>query len=261
MDTALWAAKTALEAQETRLTVISNNIANINTSGYKRSRADFEDLLYQNVRQAGAQSSQQTTIPSGLYLGTGSHVVATEKLFRQGSLQQTGNPLDLAISGRGFFQVLLPDGSLAYTRDGSFQTDSTGALVTASGYKVQPAVTLPTNALSVTVGQDGVISVTQPGTSASVQVGTLQLFDFVNPTGLEPRGENLFVETAASGVATSGTPASNGLGNLTQGSLETSNVDVAEELVSMIETQRAYEVSSKAIATADGMLQYLTTNA
>ena len=260
MDTALWAAKTGLDAQHTRLTVISNNIANINTTGYKRGRVAFEDLLYQNVRQAGAQSSQQTELPSGLYLGTGVRVVATEKLFTQGSLEQTGNPLDVAITGRGFFQILLPDGSLAYTRDGGFQMNADGELVNASGYQLQPGITVPGDALSVTVGRDGVVSVTQPGQTAPVQVGSLQLFDFVNATGLEPRGENLLVETASSGAPTSGTPGTNGLGILVQSSLETSNVNVVEELVGMIETQRAYEINSKAISTADEMLSYLTNS-
>ena len=260
MDTALWAAKTGLDAQHTRLTLISNNIANINTTGYKRGRVAFEDLLYQNVRQAGAQSSQQTELPSGLYLGTGVRVVATEKLFTQGSLEQTGNPLDVAITGRGFFQILLPDGSLAYTRDGGFQMNADGELVSSSGYQLQPGITLPGDALSVTIGRDGVVSVTQPGQTAPVQVGSLQLFDFVNATGLEPRGENLLVETASSGAPTSGTPGTNGLGILVQSSLETSNVNVVEELVGMIETQRAYEINSKAISTADEMLSYLTNS-
>jgi flagellar basal-body rod protein FlgG len=260
MDTALWAAKTGLDAQHTRLTLISNNIANINTTGYKRGRVAFEDLLYQNVRQAGAQSSQQTELPSGLYLGTGVRVVATEKLFTQGSLEQTGNPLDVAITGRGFFQILLPDGSLAYTRDGGFQMNSDGELVNSSGYQLQPGITLPGDAISVTIGRDGVVSVTQPGQTAPVQVGSLQLFDFVNATGLEPRGENLLVETASSGAPTSGTPGTNGLGILVQSSLETSNVNVVEELVGMIETQRAYEINSKAISTADEMLSYLTNS-
>ena len=260
MDTALWAAKTGLDAQHTRLTLISNNIANINTTGYKRGRVAFEDLLYQNVRQAGAQSSQQTERPSGLYLGTGVRVVATEKLFTQGSLEQTGNPLDVAITGRGFFQILLPDGPLAYTRDGGFQVNADGELVNSSGYQLQPGITLPGDALSVTIGRDGVVSVTQPGQTAPVQVGSLQLFDFVNATGLEPRGENLLVETASSGAPTSGTPGTNGLGILVQSSLETSNVNVVEELVGMIETQRAYEINSKAISTADEMLSYLTNS-
>jgi flagellar basal-body rod protein FlgG len=260
MDTALWAAKTGLDAQHTRLTVISNNIANINTAGFKKGRVAFEDLLYQNIRQAGAQSSQQTELPSGLYLGTGVRVVATEKLHTQGSLEQTGNPLDVAVSGRGFFQILLPDGSLAYTRDGSFQMNSDGEVVTSSGYQLQPGVTLPGDALSITIGRDGVVSVIQPGNTAPVQIGSLQLYDFVNPSGLEPRGENLLVETASSGAPTSGTPGTNGLGTLVQSSLETSNVNVVEELVGMIETQRAYEINSKAISTSDEMLRYLTNN-
>ena len=260
MDTALWAAKTGLEAQHTRLAVISNNIANLNTTGFKRSRVAFEDMLYQNVRQAGAQSSEQTSLPSGLYLGTGVRIVATEKLYTQGSIEQTGKPLDVAITGRGFFQIQLPDGSLAYTRAGSFQVNADGEVVDPSGYRLQPGITLPPDAQSVTIGRDGVITVTQPGSTAPVQVGNLQLYDFVNPTGLEPRGENLLIETAASGTPTSGTPGNSGLGVIVQSALETSNVNVVEELVGMIETQRAYEVSSKAISTSDEMLRYLTNN-
>lgn len=260
MDTALWAAKTGLEAQHMRLAVISNNIANINTTGFKRARLAFEDLLYQNVRQAGAQSSEQSSLPSGLYLGTGVRPVATEKLYTQGSIEQTGKPLDVAITGRGFFQILLPDGSLAYTRDGSFQINADGELVDANGYRLQPGITLPADALSVTIGRDGVVSVMQPGSTATVQVGSLQLFDFINPTGLEPRGGNLLVETTASGAPTSGTPGTNGLGILAQSSLETSNVNVVEELVGMIEAQRAYEISSKALSTSDEMLRYLTNS-
>lgn len=258
MNPALWAAKTGLDAQQTRMTVTSNNLANVNTTGYKKSRAVFEDLLYQNVRQVGASTSQDTLAPTGLSLGTGVRVVATEKNYSQGNMQTTGNTLDVAISGRGFFQVLLPDGTFGYTRDGSFKTNAQGELVTASGYRVQPGITIPDGAQSVTIGKDGVITVALAGQATPVQVGTLEIFDFINPAGLQPRGENLLVETAASGTPQGGTPGLNGLGMIEQGVLESSNVNVVEELVNMIETQRAYEMNSKAISTTDRMLEYIT---
>lgn len=258
MIRSLWISKTGLDAQQTQMDVISNNLANVSTNGFKRSRAVFEDLLYQNLRQPGAQSSQQTQLPSGLQLGTGVRPVATERIFTQGNLQQTGNDKDVAIQGQGFFQVLLPDGTTAYTRDGSFQTDSQGQLVTSSGFSVQPAITIPANAQSISIGRDGTVSVTQPGSSSAVQVGTLQLSTFVNPAGLLSKGENLYTETAASGTASTNTPGSNGAGLLSQGYVETSNVNVVEELVNMIQTQRAYEINSKAISTSDEMLQKLT---
>ena len=258
MIRSLWIAKTGLEAQQTQMDVISNNLANVSTSGFKRSRAVFEDLLYQTLRQPGAQSSQQTSLPSGLQLGTGVRTSATEKIFTQGNLQQTSNSLDVAIQGRGFFQVLMPDGSAAYTRDGSFQVDSQGQLVTASGFPVQPAIVIPADATSVTVGRDGTVSVQQPGSAAPVQVGSMQLVSFINPAGLQSQGENLFSETAASGTPSANTPGTSGLGLINQGYVETSNVNVAEELVNMIQTQRAYEINSKAISTSDQMLQRLT---
>ncbi len=260
MNPALWIAKTGLDAQQTRMSVISNNLANVNTAGFKRSRAVFEDLLYQTVRQPGAQSSEDTQLPSGLLLGTGVRTVATEKLFGQGSIVQTDNSLDVAIQGRGFLQVLLPDGSLGYTRDGSFQLDSQGQLVTSSGYTVQPGITVPENAQSVTIGLDGTVSVLVAGNVSPTEVGTLQLSDFINPAGLQAMGQNLFLETAASGSPQTGTPGLNGLGTLHQGAVESSNVNTVEELVNMIETQRAYEMNAKAIATADQMLQYVNNN-
>ncbi len=258
MNPALWAAKTGLDAQQTRMTVTANNLANVNTNGFKKSRAVFEDLLYQHVRQVGGSTSQDTLSPSGLSLGTGVRVVATEKTYTQGNLTQTGNALDLAVQGRGFFQVLLPDGTLAYTRDGAFQVNQQGELVTSSGYLVQPGITIPEGAQSITIGADGVVTVQLAGQAAPVQVGTLQLADFVNPAGLQPRGENLLLESAASGPAQVGPPGVNGLGTLAQGALESSNVNVVEELVNMIETQRAYEMNSKAISTTDQMLEYIT---
>ncbi len=258
MNPALWAAKTGLDAQQTRMTVTSNNLANVNTTGFKKGRAVFEDLLYQNVRQVGGSTSQDTLAPTGLSLGTGVRVVATEKNYSQGNMQNTGNALDLAVNGRGFFQVLMPDGTFGYTRAGNFQTNAQGELVTASGYRVQPALTLPDATQSVTIGKDGVVTVQLAGQANPMQVGTIQLFDFINPAGLQPRGENMLVETAASGTAQGGTPGLNGLGMLEQGSLEASNVNVVEELVNMIETQRAYEMNSKAISTTDRMLEYVT---
>ena len=257
MIRSLWIAKTGLDAQQMQLDVIANNLANVSTNGFKRSRAVFEDLLYQTLRQPGAQSSQQTQLPSGLQLGTGVHPVATEKIFTQGNMQQTGNPLDLAIRGNGFLQVLQPDGSTAYTRDGSFQIDAQGVLVTASGFAVQPQITIPANVQSITIGQDGTVSVQQAGTAKPTQVGAIQLVSFINPAGLQSAGENLYLETAASGTPSANTPGSNGLGRLSQGFLETSNVNVVEELVSMIQAQRAYEINSKVITTSDQMLQKL----
>ncbi|MDA8260101.1 MAG: flagellar basal-body rod protein FlgG [Betaproteobacteria bacterium] len=258
MIRSLWIAKTGLDAQQTQMDVISNNLANVSTSGFKRARAVFEDLLYQTIRQPGAQSSEQTQLPSGLQIGTGVKPVATERIFTQGNLQQTGNSKDVAIQGNGFFQVLMPDGTTSYSRDGSFQLDANGQLVTASGYAVQPAITIPPDTQSLTIARDGTVSVQQAGSATPVTVGTLQLAMFVNPAGLQSLGENLYGETAASGTPSSNAPGSNGAGLLNQGYVETSNVNVVEELVNMIQTQRAYEINSKAIQTSDQMLQRLT---
>lgn len=253
-------ARTGLEAQQTNLDVISGNLANVSTNGYKRSRAVFEDLLYQNLRQSGAQSSQQTQLPTGLTIGTGVRPVATARIHTQGNLQQTNNSLDVAINGQGFFQVLLPDGTLGYTRAGDFQLNASGQLVTASGYTLQPAITIPAGAQSVTIGNDGTVSVQLAGQSSPTTVGSIQLADFVNPAGLQPRGENLLAESASSGTAQTSNPGQNGLGTILQGSVESSNVNVVEEMVNMIETQRAYEMNTKAIETTDQMLQYLSSN-
>ena len=260
MTQALWIAKTGLDAQQTRMAVVSNNLANVNTTGFKQSRVVFEDLLYQTVRQPGGQSSQDTELPSGMNLGTGVRVVATEKLFAQGSILQTDNALDVAIKGRGFFRIQLPDGDSAYTRDGSFQRNAEGQMVTASGYVVEPGINIPDGAQTITIGGDGVISVKLAGIPTPTQVGTLETVDFINPVGLQPIGENLFIETSSSGPAQPGTPGANGLGSLAQGALEGSNVNVVAELVNMIETQRAYEMNSKAIQTSDQMMQYLNNN-
>jgi flagellar basal-body rod protein FlgG len=258
MIRSLWIAKTGMDAQQTQLDVISNNLANVGTNGYKRQVAQFEDLLYQNLRQAGASSSQQTQLPTGLQLGTGVQLVATPRVFSQGNLQQTSNQFDMAITGNGFFQVQMPDGTTAFTRDGSFHIDSAGQLVNSSGFALSPAVTIPPTAQSVTIGADGTVSVTLPGQATAQNIGAVQLAGFINPAGLESKGQNLFAETSASGTPTANTPGTNGLGTLQQGYVETSNVNVVEELVSMIQTQRAYELNSKAISTSDQMLQRLS---
>ena len=258
MIRSLWTAKTGLDAQQTHLDVIAHNLANVSTNGFKRQRAVFEDLLYQNLRQPGAQSTQQTQIPSGLTIGVGVRTVATEHIHTQGSLQRTENSLDMAINGAGYFQIQMPDGTLAYTRSGAFQRDSTGQIVTPSGYPLSPAITIPADAIAITIGRDGIVSVTQTGNTTPTQLGNVQLATFVNPGGLQSTGENLFVETASSGTPTPNTPGSNGAGLLNQGMVETSNVNVAEELVNMIQTQRAYEMNSKVVSTSDQMLARLT---
>jgi flagellar basal-body rod protein FlgG len=254
---ALWISKTGLDAQQTKMDVIANNLANVSTNGFKRMRPVFEDLLYQTLRQPGAQSSELTRLPSGLQMGTGVRPVATENIFLQGGLQQTGNPRDVAIQGEGFFQILLPDGTLAYTRDGAFQSDQDGQLVTASGFLLQPAITIPPNTLSITIARDGTVSALTAGTAAPLPVGNIQLTNFINPAGLQRFGENLYLETASSGVPNPEIPGINGTGLLNQGFVETSNVNVVEELVEMIQTQRAYEINSRSIQTSDQMLQRL----
>jgi flagellar basal-body rod protein FlgG len=260
MDASLWVAKTGLDAQQTRMNVISNNLANVNTTGFKRDRAVFEDLLYQNIRQAGGQTGADTQAPTGFQLGTGVRVMATEKIVAQGNMQTTENSLDIAIAGDGYFQIAQPDGTIAYTRDGNFNLDNAGQIVTSSGQLLQPAITVPANASSVTIGQDGTVSVElQAGGGAQV-LGQIQLARFINSAGLQSMGQNLLKETPASGPPQVGNAGVDGIGVLMQGALEASNVNVVEEMVSMIETQRAYEINSKAISTVDGMLQYLNNN-
>ncbi|MET0382442.1 MAG: flagellar basal-body rod protein FlgG [Burkholderiaceae bacterium] len=253
----LWISKTGMEAQQLQLDNISHNLANVATTGYKKSHAEFEDLIYQNLRQSGSASSDQTQLPNGLQVGLGVRPVATARDFTQGSLQQTGNTLDVAISGNGFLQVTMPDGTTGYTRDGSLKLDANGQVVTNNGYIVQPGITIPANTQSISIAADGTVSVTVPGTSTPSTVGQLQLANFANPAGLDPKGENLYAETASSGSPSAAAPGTNGLGRLQQGFLETSNVNVVEELVAMISTQRAYELNSKAIQTSDQMLQRL----
>ncbi|APV51390.1 flagellar basal-body rod protein FlgG [Betaproteobacteria bacterium GR16-43] len=257
MIRSLWIAKTGLDAQQTQLDVISNNLANVSTNGFKRSRAVFEDLLYQNMKTPGSPTSSQTNSPTGLQVGTGVRPVAAARIHTQGNLQQTGNPMDLAIAGQGFFQIQLPDGTTAYSRDGNFHVDQNGQMVNSNGNPLSPAITIPANALSVNIGQDGTVTATVSGQTAPATLGQVQVASFTNPAGLESRGQNLYVETVASGSPTASAPGTNGLGVLNQGYVETSNVNVVEELVSMIQTQRAYEINSKAVTVSDQMLQKL----
>jgi len=254
----LWISKTGLSAQDKAMASISNNLANVSTTGYKRERAVFQDLLYQVDKQPGAQSSQSTQLPSGLQTGTGVKTVATQKMHTAGNLSVTDQPLDIGVNGRGYLQVLLPDGETGYTRDGQLQLSSTGELVNAQGFPIQPSITIPDNTLNITIGSDGVISATVAGSSTPTQVGNLQLVDFINPTGLQAIGGNLYKETAATGSPTAGTPGLSGLGTIEQGVLEGSNVNIVEELVNMITTQRAYEMNTKVISTSDQMLQFVT---
>jgi flagellar basal-body rod protein FlgG len=255
----MWVAKTGLDAQQTRMNVISNNLANVNTTGFKRDRAVFEDLLYQNIRQAGGQTDATSQAPTGLMLGTGVRVVATEKLHSQGNMVNSQNPLDIAIAGDGFFQIAQSDGTIAYTRDGNFKLSATGQIVTSNGSLLQPAITVPTTAASVTVGRDGTVSV-ELSTGGQQVLGQLQVARFVNPSGLQSMGQNLMKETPASGAPQVVRPTQGGAGSLMQGTLEASNVNVVEEMVNMIETQRAYEINSKAISAVDGMLKYVNQN-
>lgn len=257
MIRSLWIAKTGMEGQQNKLDAISNNLANVGTNGYKRGSVVFEDLMYQNLRPAGSATSEQTQLPTGLQVGLGVRTAASTRNFSQGTLQNTGNNLDIAIKGQGFFQIQLPDGSTGYTRDGSFQLDSGGQMVTNAGYVLQPGITVPANATSVTIAENGSVQATIPGQVALQTLGQIQLASFINPAGLESRGGNLFAETPASGTPNAAAPGDNGLGTLQRGFLEGSNVNVVEELVSMIATQRAYELNSKAIQTSDQMLQKL----
>jgi len=260
MDASMWIAKTGLDAQQTRMSVISNNLANVNTTGFKRDRASFEDMLYQNLRQPGSQVNAGEQAPTGLMLGTGVRIVATEKTHTQGSLVTTKNALDLAVQGEGFFQIAQSDGTVAYTRDGSFKLSSTGQLVTANGAALQPAITIPANVASVSVGQDGTVSVETAAGGGAQVIGQIQIARFANPAGLQSMGQNLMKETTASGAPQVGQAGVAGAGQLMQGALEASNVNVVEEMVNMIETQRAYEINSKAISAVDGMLRFLNNN-
>ena len=257
---AMHVAKTGLNAQQVRMQIISNNLANVNTNGFKRDRANFESLLYQVIRSSGAQTSVDTELTSGFSVGTGVNIVNSNKLHSQGSIVSTDNSLDLAIDGGGFFQVLLPDGQIVYTRNGAFSRNDEGVLTTNSGFIIQPEIAIPAEATKINVSADGIISVQVPGQVEAQEVGQLQLADFQNRRGLEPIGENFYVETIASGPPILENPFAAGFGKLVQGSLEASNVNVVQELVDMIETQRAYEVNSKAITSVDEMLRFVNSN-
>ena len=259
MHPALWISKTGLDAQQRDISVISNNLANASTIGFKKDRAIFEDLLYQNINQPGGQSTQDTELPSGLMIGAGAKVVATQKNFGQGNMQTTDNSLDIMVNGPGFFEILMPDGTIAYTRNGQFTLNNDGDLVTpGAGHPLQPAINIPDDAQSVTVAKDGEVSVKIAGEAQNQVVGQINLAMFINPAGLEPRGENLYVETAASGQPQVNVPGIDGTGSLVQGALETSNVNVTEELVNLIESQRVYEMNSKVISSVDQMLGFAT---
>ncbi|MES2581497.1 MAG: flagellar basal-body rod protein FlgG [Pseudomonadota bacterium] len=257
MINSLWISKTGMEAQQMQLDVISNNLANVSTNGFKKSHAVFEDLMYQNLRQVGTNTSEQSTLPTGLQVGLGVRAVATSRSFAQGNLQQTSNNLDIAIQGNGFFQLTMPDGTIGYTRDGAFQIDNQGRMVNSGGLPLSGGITVPANATGISVAPDGTVSASIPGSTAPQNIGTIALASFINPPGLEPKGQNIYAESAASGQPNAGTAGANGLGTLMQGFVETSNVNVVQELVTMIQTQRAYEMNSKAIQTSDQMLQKL----
>jgi flagellar basal-body rod protein FlgG len=254
MQRSLFIAATGMEAQRLSIDVISNNLANVNTTGFKKSRADFQELIYQWIRAAGASSADGVELPTGIQVGLGVQPAAVQKLFQQGDFVSTGNNLDLVIEGQGFFQVLKPDGEIAYTRSGSLKLNSEGNVVTSDGYALEPAVTIPPNSLQITIAQDGTVSVLQAGSSAPTQVGQIELAQFINPGGLTAMGKNLFLPTAASGEATTGNPGEDGLGTINQGFIELSNVNVVEEMVNMIVSQRAYELNSKVVQTSDEML-------
>ena len=259
MIKALWTAATGMEAQQLNMDVIANNLANVNTAGFKKSRADFQDLLYQNIKSAGSSASASTENPTGIQVGLGSRTAAVQKLFTVGDVQQTGNDLDLAIQGSGFLQVELPNGETAYTRAGTLKKDGTGRLVTSAGNPIVPQIVIPENATRIAIGSDGTVEAFLDGSNQGNQLGTIELATFSNPAGLSSLGGNLYQETASSGTAVTGIPGELGIGELVQGFLEGSNVNIMEEMVAMIAGQRAYEVNSKAIKTADEMLQ-MTNN-
>lgn len=261
MNPALWVAKTGLDAQQTKLSVVSNNIANVGTTGFKKNHAVFADLMYQTHRQVGGQNTDEASLPSGLHVGTGVKLTSTPKIHAQGNFITTQRALDVAIQGEGFFQIQMPDGTIGYSRAGNFQLDSTGQIVDPNGFLVDPGLTVPEGSISINIGADGTVSASTSDQATPQVLGQIQLARFVNPAGLEPMGNNLFRETASSGAATVGTPGQDGIGQLSQGALESSNVNIAEELVNLIETQRSYETNAKAVETADRMLQFLINNA
>ncbi len=255
MQRSMFIAATGMEAQRLNIDVISNNLANVNTTGFKRSRADFQELMYQGLKEAGASSAEGTVLPTGIQVGLGVKPAAVQKIFKQGDFAATENPLDMVVEGKGFFQILTPEGDIAFTRAGAFKLDSEGNIVNSDGYAMEPAITIPANTLSITIATDGTVSVLQDGNNASVEVGQIELAQFTNPGGLTPIGKNLFLPNEASGEATTGTPNAEGFGSVNQGFLELSNVNVVEEMVNMIVSQRAYELSSKVVQTSDEMLQ------
>jgi flagellar basal-body rod protein FlgG len=247
-----------MQAQTVNIDIISNNLANVNTTGFKRSRADFQDLLYETLREAGTTSATGTQVPTGIQIGHGVRPAATQKIFSTGGLEQTGNSLDVAIEGDGFFQVVQSNGDFAYTRAGAFKLDSDGRIVTSDGYPVEPEITIPPDSISIAIQSDGTVAVLQSGDSAPVEVGTIELAKFINPAGLKSVGRNLYIETAASGSVETGTAGEGGFGTIQQGALEMSNVNVVDEMVDMITAQRAYEMNSKAITSSDEMLKTAT---
>jgi flagellar basal-body rod protein FlgG len=260
MHSALWVSKSGLEAQDLALTVVSNNLANVSTTGFKKDRPVFEDLLYQIQRQPGANSSADTRLPSGLQVGTGVRAAGTQKVFTTGTLQLTDQPLDMAVNGRGFFQIQMPDGTLSYTRDGTFHINDEGTIVNVNGYALEPQIDIPEQTNQLTISTDGIVQATLFGDPNPQELGQIDLVDFINPAGLQSTGGNLYKETAASGDPTVGIAANDGFGTIEQGALENSNVEVVEELVKMITVQRAYEMNSKVVSAADQMLQFLTQN-
>ncbi|TCP03529.1 flagellar basal-body rod protein FlgG [Rubrivivax gelatinosus] len=257
MNPAMWISKTGVQAQDAKLQAIANNLANVNTVGFKRDRVLFEDLFYQVEQTPGAQRSDGTTSPTGTLLGNGTRILGTQKVFTTGNLQTTSQALDLAIVGNGFLQVEMPDGSTGYTRSGQLQLNADGRLVTAQGLAIVPEITVPAGATEITISESGLVSATVSGSTTPQELGQLQTAGFVNPAGLRATGENLFTETAASGTPTVGNPGSDGLGKLRQGSLEASNVQVVEEMVELIAAQRSYEMNTKVLSAADNMLQTL----
>ncbi len=255
MMRSLHTAASGMAGQQFNIDTIANNLANVNTTGFKKSRADFQDLLYQSVRFAGTPVTAGAQIPTGIQIGHGVRTVATQKIFSQGTFKQTDNPLDVVIEGDGFFQVLMPDGTIAYTRDGAFKQDANGRIVTSDGFYLEPEIMIPESAVQIAIGTDGTVSVTISGDSEPQTVGQIELARFINPAGLQSAGRNLYFATAASGAPLVGIAGLDGLGNLAQGFLEMSNVQVVEEMVAMITSQRAYEVNSRAIQASDDMLQ------
>lgn len=255
MIRSLFIAATGMEAQKLNIDVIANNLSNVNTAGFKKGRADFQELMYQNIKTPGALSAEGAQIPSGIQVGLGVRPVAVQKIFTQGDFASTGNNLDMVIEGDGFFKILKPDGEVAYTRTGAFKLDSEGRIVTSDGYPLEPSITIPSNTLNITVGSDGKVSALQAGSAAPTEVGQIELARFINPAGLKALGKNLFVPTGSSGEPITGNPGSEGIGTIAQGFLELSNVNIVEEMVNMIVSQRAYEINSKAVQASDDMLQ------